>query len=92
MMLDAGYTETILFEVNPELVNFLLTGTALEEANTLYGNLCFCPDAGYHFVKDGCIKGKKYGKNEWQVEMNIKAHGQTREFSKILSGRFKLTE
>ena len=92
MMVDAGYTETILFEIDPGLDRFLLSGALLQGAKAVYGNLCFCADAGYHPVSDGCIAGRKTGKNEWQVKMNIKAYGQNREFSKMLSETFKMAK
>ena len=82
LMKDAGYNESILFEIDPEVNKFLLNGALLEKAKAMYGNLCFCPDAGYHPIKEGCIRGKKTGKDEWQVDINIKAYGTDREFTK----------
>ena len=92
MMTDAGYEERILFEINPQSDNFLLNGSELDSAKAVYGNLCFCIDGGYHPITGGCIRGKKTGKNEWQIDMNIKAFGRSREFSKMLSEKFSVAE
>ncbi len=92
MMVDAGYTEHILFEIDALSKSFLLSGSALEAAKAMYGNLCFCIDAGYYPIKSGCIKGKKSGKNSWEIEMIIKAFGNTREFSKMLSEKFVIVK
>jgi hypothetical protein len=92
LMVDAGYNETILFEVDAVSKKFLLKGSALEGAKAVYGNLCYCPDAGYHLIKEGCIRGRKSGRDEWQVEMNVKAYGQHREFSKMLSEKFHVVK
>lgn len=92
MIKDAGYTESILFEIDPDVTKFLLSGKALDESKALYGNLCFCPDAGYHPITEGCIKGKKLNRKEWLIEINIKAYGKNREFSKMLSEKFIIKE
>ncbi len=92
MMTDAGYEESILFEIDPQSDSFLLSGSELDSARAVYGNLCFCIDAGYHPITGGCIRGRKTGKNEWQIDMNIEAFGRSREFSKMLSEKFSVAE
>jgi len=89
---DAGYNERILFEADPLSGTFLLSDDELKAAHAAYGNLCFCPDAGYHQITVGCIKGTETGTGVWHIEMNIKAYGQERVFTKMLSEKFLLTE
>lgn len=91
-MTDAGYMEHILFETDARSENFVLNEADLQTAKAMYGNLCFCVDAGYHPVTGGCIKGWKSGDNEWHIEMNVQASGKNREFSKMLSEEFLIAD
>ena len=76
LIMDAGYSESIWFEVKPEGNSFLIEQKDLEKAGALFGRSCFCPDVGLFQITQGCIYGRKTGKHRWEVTLNVTASGE----------------
>lgn len=78
LIMDDEYEEAIYFEVRPSGNCFLISSENLENAEALFGRMCFCPDEWYHRIDQGCIYGYKINEKTWNVSMNVTA---TSEFS-----------
>jgi hypothetical protein len=88
MAIDDEFQEVIVFEIDPKIDEFLISGADLKKSNAFFGNICFCSPAGYFPITSGCIKGKKINDSEWQVDINILAEKEKSVFTKMLSERF----
>jgi hypothetical protein len=63
--------ETIIFEINNNIDDFLISGRNLLNLNGFYHYASPYGPRGKVLVGKGCIKGMKINENEWQIDMNI---------------------
>jgi len=70
MVADAGYRETLVFEVPANANSFSYTNDELKNANTYYKMSCYC-DVNARMVVQGTIKGQKISAAMWTVEADL---------------------
>lgn len=77
-LMDAGYSETLIFETDKKLSNLNNTGINMQNTKMLLGIQCFCRGkAGFYKVESGTIK---YAKNKLHIEIpGIVEDQKTRE-------------
>ncbi len=68
---DSGFSETILFEIDPSLEEFSYTDQQLEGIKTYYRHICFCASIESILVNSGSISGTKINNNLWNIDINI---------------------
>ena len=90
IIIDDEYSEEIKVEIEPGINNFIISGDDLRKSNAVFGTFNFSPNAGYHRITDGCIKGIKINENEWQIDLNIIASAEYGDLAKMLSERFTI--
>lgn len=57
---DAGYREEIVFEINNDQKNIILTDDSLQNTKMLYGRFCYCKgQTGYYKVSKGNLNISK---------------------------------
>lgn len=54
-VMDAGLTEYVYLEFDPEQQQILLKDKELQKVKMIYGKVCFCSDMGYYRVKQGSL-------------------------------------
>ncbi|HSJ12417.1 MAG TPA: hypothetical protein VK916_07010 [Gillisia sp.] len=93
---DDEVVEIILFEVEPGLEEFFLSGEEeLLKANAHYELYCYCPFTimGTNAMNNACIKGKKTSDDTWQVDISI-FHSDPdidrNPYKKMIRGEFKI--
>ena len=91
-LMDDEYTESILFEVSPDVEEFTISGEDLRANNANLGFLCFCENSSFYPISNGTIKGVKIDENEWQVTIEIAEVIEGRDFTRSVSGKFVLSE
>ena len=89
LITDDSLEESIFFEIDNNITKFIISDDNLRKAKVIYGKNCFCSNAGFQIVENGCIKGEKID-DEWQIDINILLDDDFNS-SKMLSERFKLT-
>lgn len=87
---DDELTETILFEIDDNSDSFELIDNDLEDASVVFGRFCFCVDAGYHLISNGCINGQKLADDKWQINMSIVYKAEYDTITKNISEVFIL--
>jgi hypothetical protein len=88
LILDAGYSESIWFEVKPKGDSFLIGPEDLQEAGAIFGRSCFCPDVGFFRMTQGCIYGRKTGNNCWEISLNLTVASESTTFNRMKQVRF----
>jgi hypothetical protein len=68
---DDGYTEIIVFDIDPSLTSFSYEGDLLQDIHAHFYRGCFCPNTGSVPVSEGFIRGEKLNDQEWQISMDI---------------------
>jgi hypothetical protein len=85
---DAGYSESIYFEVEPEGNTFLISQEDLEGANALFNRSCFCPEVGYFRITEGCIYGYKVNEKTWNISLNLTASSASSTYNRMKQHNF----
>lgn len=85
---DDEYAEEILFEIEPGIDAFLISGSDLKRSTALFGQYCFCTWAGNIPITTGCIKGEKINDEEWKIDINISSEKDDQMIVKMLSEIF----
>jgi hypothetical protein len=88
LIMDAGYSESVWFEVKPDGDSFLIETGDLRAAGAVFGRFCFCMDAGYFRITDGCIYGRKSGKNSWEIIFNLTAASESNSWNRMKQVNF----
>lgn len=68
---DSGFSETILFEIDPTLNEFTYSNQELVDSNTYYRQLCFCPTDDSILITNGTISGRKLTERTWEIDILI---------------------
>ena len=68
---DDEFTESILFEVDPDLNEFRIETEELNNSNAIYGLFCYCMYYGYYDISSGVIEGVKLEDGNWEVSMDV---------------------
>lgn len=89
---DDEYSETIFFEIRPELSEFSISGSELKDSNAVFGISCYCFDGSYYYINNGTIKGVKIGENEWKINIEVAESTPKRDFTREISGNFLAAE
>lgn len=56
-IMDAGYREEIVFEINNDAKSSVISDANLQQAKMLFGRFCFCKGStGYYRIKSGSLK------------------------------------
>jgi len=82
-IMDDEYNENIYFEVNPTGNSFIISGEDLKKTGALFGRGCFCMDAGYHRIGQGCIYGYKINDRTWNISMNLTATSEYSSYNRM---------
>ncbi|QDO94582.1 hypothetical protein FNB79_11600 [Formosa sediminum] len=86
---DAGFTEWIRFEIDPELERFSYTDDELLTIDAVYTKSCFCYFE-YDEAKDvdpvGTISGEKLSDNSWKIKIDVTFYN---EDHKVIDAKFK---
>lgn len=69
MVADDEYSETLAFQIPAQKGKSFQIKGDLRKYKVVYSPSCFCRDAGARDVKSGFIKGKKVGKDKWEIEL-----------------------
>ena len=85
---DDEYSETIFFEVNPEVSQFTISDSELKDSKAMFGISCYCFDRSYYHIENGTIKGVKTGENEWEIAIEVAESTPKRDFTRKISGKF----
>lgn len=90
---DSGFSETILFEIDPSLEEFTYRDQELEGINTYYRHICFCESIESILVNSGSISGTKINNNSWNIDININFRYEQSQplTNKQISGTFILS-
>jgi len=83
LITDAGYSESIYFEVKSGCKSFLIREEDLEDSGAIFGRFCFCPDFGYFRISQGCIFGNKINDRTWNVSLNLTATSQSSAYNRM---------
>jgi len=87
---DSFIQESIIFEIENYIENFILSDNNIEKACAEYVRSCYCPNINYR-INDGCIKGQKLSKDEWQIDINVTIVTEGSEL-KMISEIFNVAE
>jgi len=68
---DDELTEQLIFEIDPNLSSFTLSGDELLEHSTFYTQFCFCVSSGDIAISNGTITGTRINEDRWQVNFDI---------------------
>ena len=77
-IIDDEYSETLFFQVDPQLDTFRFENDGLEQANCYFTVNCLACPPGPYKVRRGTIIGEKTGPNEYLVNANISLPGPAR--------------
>ncbi|MFY8019892.1 MAG: hypothetical protein ACOVP1_01795 [Bacteroidia bacterium] len=69
MVADDEYTETLTFEIPPQKANSFSVKGDLRKYKFVYSPNCFCKDAGAREVKSGLMRGRRIGKDKWEISL-----------------------
>ena len=75
---DDEYSETIRFELNPELDNFNYTNEELLDINLVLSKYCYCYfplDETKNITPIGTISGEKTSENTWLIKFDLTFYG-----------------
>ena len=73
-LMDAGYSETIIFETNSNTKNLNYSGADIQKVKMLLNVQCYCPGkAGIYIIKEGTLN---YKDNKLHIEIPQIVHGQ----------------
>lgn len=87
---DDEYSETIRFEIDPQLEQFSYTDDQLLNIKAVFTQYCFCYFAlteSKNVNPKGTISGEKISENEWKIKINATFYGDE---EKIINENFKL--
>ncbi|MDG1572260.1 hypothetical protein OZ410_08030 [Robiginitalea sp. M366] len=68
---DTGFTEILLFEIDPELTSFTAGGLALASLKPYYRQICYCASNDSYPVTSGVISGKRLSESRWEVTLDV---------------------
>ena len=68
---DSGFSETILFEIDPSLTEFSFSDNDLPTTNAFYRQICFCDNVESITIESGNISGIKRSSNSWQIDIDV---------------------
>lgn len=72
---DGQYRELIYIEIDPNTEVLDLRDKDLENANVIFGRICFCHgQTGYYHITDGHLKLKKTSENSFSLSFEFKSH------------------
>lgn len=78
---DGSYSETVHFEIPPNVKNLKKENASLADVNLLYGKHCFCPgEAGYYPITTGKLSVDNTGK-----DLNFELTFSQNKVSQIIS-------
>ncbi len=85
---DSGFTEKILFEIDPSLSEFEVKDDKINETNCLYRQICYCENTQSIQVDKGVVKGTKIDSSTWSIMIDIEIDLRGRTIEKRLSHDF----
>jgi len=85
---DDEYSESIIFEIDPELEHFSYTDNELLSINAYFNKSCFCLINGSIPIIKGTIKGDKVDDLTWEVQINVSFTDYNENITKAISGSF----
>ena len=68
---DSGFSETILFEIDPSLTEFSFSDNDLLTTNAFYRQICFCDNVESITIESGNISGIRRSSNSWQIDIDV---------------------
>ncbi len=85
---DDEYSESIIFEINPDLEDFSYTDNELSSINTYFDKSCFCLIEGSIPIAKGTIQGNKIDNHTWEIQINVAFTDYNENITKVISGSF----
>jgi len=91
---DSGFSETIIFEIDPSVSEFSISDNDLQSLNAYYRASCFCDNTESREITSGIISGTKLSEKAWNVEVNVNIDlvDPQETINKTISGDFILEE
>lgn len=93
---DSGFSETLIFQIDPTLEEFSFSNNELESLNTYYRQICFCVNSESILLNTGTISGTKVNSNTWNISIDvsipISGNPTATPIQLELSGLFSLEE
>ena len=81
MAYDAGYRESVVFEVPADANSFSFGNKELKNANAYHRIECFCPNTNARPVTEGSLTGYKLSNATWHVQGTITIPGSSNVIS-----------
>jgi len=89
-MADAGYFETVRFEIDSDLDKFSYSDEELINIKAVLTKYCYCgftPSDLKNGNPKGTISGEKISNNKWNININITFYGDE---EKVINGSFTM--
>ncbi len=69
---DDEFSERLLFQIDPDLDEFILEGPEeLSDALTYYNRFCFCIQEGSVAPSSGRITGRRISSSAWEIDIDV---------------------
>jgi hypothetical protein len=88
---DDEYSETIRFQIDPNLESFDYTDAEMNSTNITFSKICYCYfpyESARNVAPKGTMEGTKISETEWRIKMNVVFYGEDR---RVLDQNFFLS-
>lgn len=85
---DSGYSESIVFEIDPTLTEFSFSNDQLATINAYFRSVCFCDNTESIAITVGTISGERVNAESWAINIDVEVILGSNTLSQNIDGIF----